>query len=1007
MTDLVCCNLLRKQCLRRLFWVVFVMASAYTTPHVAEEPNAAKESSDGPTFDADVRPILQRSCFKCHGEKRQKAELDLRTAETITQGGESGTIVVPGKPDESPLYEVVHEGAMPPGKKNRLSERDVETIRDWILGGAQFGSNNAAPVQRVNQHDVIPVMLLRCTVCHGKSRREGGLDLRTKESMLEGGKSGPAFVPGRPEESLMLKRLHAGEMPPRRQVVSVGVKPMEDGEIELLTQWIGLGAPTMPSSPPRESQFNESEQSFWAFRPVRDVEVPNVQGTKRVRNSVDAFVLAALESEGLSLAPEADKITLLRRAYFDLLGLPPPPEEVARFVNDTNPEAYEKLVDRLLASSDYGERWGRHWLDVSGYADSEGKREQDLSRLHAYRYRDYVIRAFGADKPYDRFLTEQLAGDELYDYESAPKITPEIYDALVATGFLRMGPDGTWAAITNFVPDRLEVIADALDVIGSGLMGLTFKCARCHSHKFDPIPQRDYYRLSAIFKGAYDEHSWLRPGKAAQYPFRARKFATRTLPHVLPEELEAWKTHNQPIEAELAELAKQFGADESRAREARVTARLKELPEELHEDLQKLLATKAEDRDEVQRYLATKFEKSLTFDLSALKKADEEFNKRSKDYDRKKTELDEKLLPEPQIRALWDRGAPSPTYLLQRGNYLTSGSLVAPGFPSILTATGSKFEPTPPWPGSTKTGRRLALARWLVQPEHPLTARVITNRVWRNHFGRGLVKTLGNFGRLGARPTHPKLLDYLAAEFMRSGWSFKTIHRLLMTSSTYRQSSAVTAAHEQLDPDGSLYSRMPLRRLDAEELRDSILLAAGRLDRTRYGRPDRVEERDDGSVMEKGTNRGWRRSVYVEQRRKQPLTLFESFDLPVMNPNCLERQNSNVAPQALYLLNNGRVRRLAAAFAERVLTAAGEEPAAQVQHAYLIALSRYPSDHESRVSVEALSKLRAEWQRATESSVSSAEPGNEPTNDTQNPTLLALQDLCHTLINSAAFLYVD
>jgi hypothetical protein len=628
-----------------------------------------------------------------------------------------------------------------------------------------------------------------------------------------------------------------------------------------------------------------------------------VRDLARVRNPIDRFILEKLEARGLSLSPEADRWTLLRRASFDLTGLPPEPGEVEAFLENRSPEAYEHLIDRLLASPRYGERWGRYWLDLAGYADSEGKREQDLPRPHAWRYRDYVIQSFNADKPYDRFLLEQIAGDELADFEQAAEITPEVYDNLVATGFLRMAPDGTWANITGYVPDRLEVIADEIDVLGSAVMGLTLKCARCHSHKFDPIPQRDYYRLAAVFKGAYDEYDWvkpdLRPGAA---PLSEDAIGGRHLPHVTTAERRDWE---------------------------------------------------------------------------------------------KRSAAEGKPLPEPRIQALWDRGEPTPTYIYRRGDYLSPGKLVGPGVPSVLTDGKTPFEVRPPWPGAKQTGRRLAFARWLVKPDHPLTARVMVNRIWKHHFGAGLVATLANFGKAGAQPTHPELLDWLAHEFVQQGWSIKHMHRLMMTSAAYRQTSAITPQSERLDPSGTLYSRMPMVRLDAEALYDSLLLTAGQLDERRFGPGDAVHVRADGLVTPVGTPRGWRRLIYVEQRRKQIATHLETFDFPQMNPNCIERRDSTVAPQALHLMNNGMIEQLAGQFAERVQREAGSEPRRQIERAYLIALSRSPSDEERQIGLDALSELTQQWAKQA-----GATAGDEPARR-------ALVTFCQTLVNSASFLYVD
>ncbi|HEV3025061.1 MAG TPA: DUF1549 domain-containing protein, partial [Pirellulales bacterium] len=431
-----------------------------------------------PRYATDVRPIFEAKCFRCHGGDAHKGELDLSRLAAVLKGGESGEVVVAGKPDESPLVEFVRDGAMPPDKKNPLSEGEIETVRRWIAEGLPLEVAEEETASQPTADEIVPLMLLRCAACHGARKQEAGLDLRSKAAMQKGGKSGPAIVPGDADASLLVRRIRAGEMPPHARLVEASVKPMAPGEVEKLVRWIDEGASETPADALQamaetEKGVTDEDRQFWSFRSPRPATVPNVKHADRVRNPIDAFVLEQLEAHGLSLAPEASREVLLRRASFDLTGLPPTPEEVEAFLADDDPRAYETLIERLLASPRYGERWGRHWLDLAGYADSEGKREQDLPRKAAYRYRDYVIRALNADKPYDRFLLEQLAGDELADYEHAAEITGELYDNLVATGFLRMAPDATWANITGFVPDRLEVIGDELDVLGSSLMGLT------------------------------------------------------------------------------------------------------------------------------------------------------------------------------------------------------------------------------------------------------------------------------------------------------------------------------------------------------------------------------------------------------------------------------------------------------------------------------------------------------------------------------------------------------
>ena len=907
-----------------------VLLTTVIASHLSAYELGNAKAEEPPVYETDVEPILRANCFRCHGSEKKDAGLSLATARQLLRGGESGVVIRAGQPAASLLLEMISDGEMP-AEGEPLKASQIETIRRWIAGGAKFRDPKVtAPVD--TQHDILPILQLRCTACHGGRRREANLDLRTVAGLLKGGKSGPAVVSGKPGESPLVKRIMAGEMPPRRQLVSVSVKPMAAVELQRLETWIRLGLTSSDAGPDiattqTDPLVSDAERDFWSFQPLKPVAIPSVKAIERVRNPIDSFIIKTLEANALSLSPEADRLSLLRRVTFDLTGLPPTPEEIQQFLADDAPAAYERLVDRLLASPRYGERWGRHWLDAAGYADSEGAQNEDRVRRHIYRYRDYVIRAFNADKPYDRFLHEQIAGDELADYENAKEMTEELYDNLVATGFLRTTPDRTFANITNFVPDRLEVIAEELQVFGSAVLGMTINCARCHTHKFDPIPQRDYYRLAAIFKDGYDENDWLK----SQGP--------RTLTQVTTVERRAWEEHQRSIDTQTATLKKQLETEKDAAKKKTIAAQIKALT------------------------------------------------------GRKK--------PEPRIRALWSRGEPSPTYILKRGNHLTPGEPVGPGVPSVLTNGKTPFVVKPPWPGAKTTGRRLALARWLTKPGHPLTARVMVNRLWKHHFGAGIVRTTANFGTTGEEPTHPELLDWLASEFQRRDWSIKSMHRLMVTSSTYRQSSRVTPQGVKTDPDGWLLSRMPLRRLEAEAVRDSLLSVAGELNFSQYGPGDPVTIRKDGLVTVQRTERGWRRSIYALQRRTQTPTLLENFDFPQMGPNCLERSEAIVAPQALHLMNNAMVRELAERFAERVWNGDEHDPALQVGRVYAIALGRPPTADERSLGIEMLAEFQRRWLGESKKTKAAQATTSELA------ARRALISYCHAILNSAAFLYVD
>lgn len=893
----------------------------------------APASSKPVVYEDTVLPIFQKHCVKCHSEKNRKAEFDLSTTAGLLKGGESGASLIAGKPDESLLYDYLHQGLMPPEDETPLSKAEIETVRHWISGGLKFKETPQTVAEnRLSQHDVIPILYRRCVMCHGPEYQEGGLDLRTREKMLTGGKAGAAVISGKPDESLLVKYIVEKTCPPKAEISRAGIEPMPAEELDTVKTWIAEGLHEEEATEhfrlDQDPLVTVEDRQFWSFQPPQQAAPPTVQNQGLVKNPIDAFLLRKLEAAGLSYAPEADKRTLIRRATYALTGLPPTPKEVQAFLADERPDAYEQLVDRLLASPRYGEKWGQFWLDLAGYADSEGKRSADLIRKYAYRYRDYVIRSFAEDKPYDVFLTEQLAGDELVDHQNPQEVTPELIEKLVATGFLRMAPDGTSANPVNRVTDRLEVMSDELDVLYRSVLGLTMNCARCHSHKYDPIPQRDYYRSMAIFKGAYDEYDWMTPQPFSNQWKRAR---SRLLTLIPPEEQAAIDQHNAPIETKIA-------------------------------DVEQKLKDKKLDKAEKK-----KLDKQLK-DLKASLKTPE------------------------MIRALWDRGRPSPTYIYRRGDEMQPTRPVEPGPPSAIADGISPYRIDPTTQNKAKTGRRLAFARWLTQPDHPLTSRVIVNRIWHKHFGAGIVQSIDNFGALGMAPSHPELLDWLAVQFVQEGWSFKKLHRLIMTSQAYRQSSAVTPELERQDPENKLLSRMPLRRLEAEELRDALLYTSGELDEAKYGQPVAVEVRKDGLVTAKRTDTGWRRSVYIRHRRKEMPTFLEVFDLPQMNPNCTERKISNVVSQPLLLVNNKMVHELAAYFADRVRQEAGEEPAAQIKEAYRLAFQRAPSSAELELALNSLKLLN---------------PPTETGSEKESTAADGFTEYCHVLLNSAEFLYID
>lgn len=894
-----------------------------------------------PSFDKDVKPILQARCVACHGATPQ-GKLDLRTPEAILKGGASGPVVIPGAAAKSLLLDKVITRQMPPGNV-KLTEAEIDQLRSWIDKSLTPPTEAAA----VSEHEIRGILQARCVICHGSTKQSGGLDLRTLASRLKGGKSGPAVVPGNPESSLLYRKIIDGQMPPAGEAKDLAVELPTPVETEKIRAWIAAGAPAASAPPATEGAITAKDRQFWSFQPPRRPAVPAAKAQDKIRNPIDAFLLAKLEAKGLAYSPPADRLTLLRRVSLDLTGLLPAPGEIDAFLQDRSPEAYEHAVDRLLASPHYGERWGQHWLDIAGYSDSEGFGQDDGVRRYAWRYRDYVIRALNADKPYDVFLTEQIAGDELSpDWKTAKgAVSQELLDRLAATGFLRTVPDPTDSSERGLISERMNIVADEVEVLSSSVLGLTVGCARCHNHKYDPIPQRDYYRLSAILESAYDPYEWRTP-KSRQVELGLES-ERRTI-------LEA----NRPHEAEVQKLEEQL-----------------------------------------KQVIAPYREKEPVLKDEELEKKFAELGQQTKPLRKQLQEAKRKIQPAPNVRVLTDNPHPSQFYLLRRGDPVSFGEPVDAGVPVLFQNAALKsYEPVPPFEGSS--GRRLALARWLTQPNHPLTARVAVNQLWMRHFGRGIVPTVANFGRSGLPPSDPELLDWLATEFVNQGWSLKKMHRLMVTSEAYRQSSRVSEALLATDPENALVSRMPLRRMDAETLFDSLLTASGRMDGKLFGFPAEVEIRADKEVTIKPSPSGFRRSIYVLHRRQTPVSLLDAFDQPAMTPNCTERRRSNVATQALHMMNGSMTWDLAKFMAGRIIDEAEGDRAKQVERVYLRAYSRRPTEEEARLGLETMAEFRRQWPARLQSD-------NAEAPRTWQSEWLALANYCHAILNSAEFSFID
>jgi Protein of unknown function (DUF1553)/Protein of unknown function (DUF1549)/Planctomycete cytochrome C len=852
----------------------------------------------------------------------------------------------------------------------------------------------------VFERDVLPILTEHCSKCHNQHTAQAGLDLSTEATVLKGSQNGPVIVKGSSEKSFLFQRVSSHTMPPPGTE-----KPLDEAQIEALRKWIdSIGgneqpAAKEPKAPASESnipEVSDKDRQFWAFRKPERSAVPKTKNTQRVRTPIDAFLLSKLEARALTFSPEAPKLTLLRRATFDLLGLPPPLEEAQAFLADTRPDAYERLVDRLLASPHYGERWGRHWLDAAGYTDEQGF-ANDLKTVvfneGIWRYRDYVVRSFNQDKPYDQFLTEQLAGDELVDWRTAPKYTPEILDSLIATGYLRTAMDLTDAPEVNHQPYYFDVLTRLVDNFSSGILGLTGGCARCHSHKYDPIPQQDYYRLMAIFATGYNPDEWMQP-------------KDRFLPDVSKAEQEEIARFNAEIDRPLNELKKQLEdlrhPHEQRLFESKLAAAV---PEPLRADVKTAFETPEKKRTDIQKYFFKKLESLLKVSPEEVDKALSESERAtSAKFQGKIATLTGWRRSFDKVQALWDVGKPPKTHLFRRGNWETPGMEVKPGFFSVLSEPGKSQAARPADTKGDSSGCRLALARWLTRRDHPLTARVMVNRVWMHHFGKGIVATPENFGRAGSPPTHPELLDWLAVDFMENGWKLKRLHKLIMTSTAYRQSSrqppeGQESMAEKVDSSNDLLWRMNLRRIEAEVVRDSVLAVSGKLDQTPGGPPIHLEGAADGlvTVSEKDVspNGLWRRSLYLMARRNYSLSLLDVFDFPVMALNCTRRMNSATPLQSLTLLNSEFTMQRAEDFAVRVNGLAGPSVPIEkkVEMAFLLALARKPTAEETRWSASHFEKQRQRYLGLK----SSAEQSSQK----------ALASLCQMLLGTNEFLYVE
>jgi mono/diheme cytochrome c family protein len=821
--------------------------------------------------------------------------------------------------------------------------------------------------------DVEPILSGNCVKCHGPEKQKGGLRFDIKDAAIKMGESGDmAIVPGAPAKSSLIRRVTSHDveeqMPPKGERLSPQTIAILQNWIEQGASW-PQGSASVPKAAAPGSKVTEKDRKHWAFLPIVRTVIPRPSKTGWVRTPIDNFILAAQESRSLQPNPEAPRRKLIRRAYFDVLGLPPPPQEIDAFERDPSPDAYERLVDRLLADPHYGERWGRHWLDAARYADSAGY-EEDRPRPDAFRYRDFVIRAVDSDLPYDKFIQWQIAGDLL---------EPDKPEAIAATGFIAAAPNVRPDFINFRKKDRCDELDDIVSTTGSAILGLTVGCARCHDHKFDPISTEDYYRLTAFFTSTERVEASIDPREGKAY------------------------------DREMADYEKRLKAEKSREKEWKEQKR-----EELRRvKIEALPATEAEkaslraplnENDRAQSRLLTRFARELEISDGTLREQLNEADlERWKAFDKAEDDIRaNKPAPIPRMLAIKEC-ASQKTHLLVRGDPEHEGPEVAPAVLSLFSrpAAASLF-------GRFFSHRttRMDLARWLTDDEHgagALTARVEVNRLWQHHFGRGLVGTPGDFGLRGDSPTNPQLLEWLAGEFIRSGWRVKPLQKMILMSAVYRQDDTSDSARVTLDPANQFWWRREPQRIEAEILRDSILSVSGCLNPRLFGpavKPrmnpeaisitNREKHYDEwpGNVIDGPET--WRRSIYIFSKRSNLFPFLQAFDAPNAAGSCTRRNPTTVAPQALALLNDPFVREQARAFAVRLSVLGGMET--RVRSAFELAFGRDPGLDETTASLRFIGQQVNEYRAS--SSAGDAETA-------------AVADFCQGLIALNEFSYID
>jgi mono/diheme cytochrome c family protein len=872
-------------------------------------------------------------------------------------------------------------------KPNRLFKRSLFTLLLFLLGSvyAHRAFTAAQDEKQKLAQQIVSIFQNHCIQCHGADKKSG-LDMRTHETVLKGGMRGTAIIPGNSKESLLYQYI-SGAKSPRMPIGG----ELEEDDIEAIETWIDKGAiwPEAITIKPllttfREKEITEEHRKYWAFvKPARP-PVPTIRHSpSAIRNPIDAFILAELEKKSLTPSAPADKATLIRRVTFDLTGLPPTPQELTAFLADKSANAYEKVVDRLLSSPRYGERWAQHWLDVVRFGETNGF-ELDAERPQSWRYRDYVVNALNADKPYDRFLQEQIAGDEL---------DPTNFDAQVATGFLRAGPQHVVAGNLDKAELRQEYLTETMLGLGSGVLGLTVGCARCHDHKFDPILQSDFYKLQAFF-AATDNVEYSPASDAEKEAFKAA--------------MKAHEDRLKPIKDQLAEIEKPYKEKLRTEKRAALEPKYVEAldtPKDQRTAEQKELAKYAENK------LDVKYEELLMVMPEDVKIKRAALRRQMHDM------AWDAPTPLPTALAVRDKLDPIPAaYVFKGGEVHAPTREVKPNFPKVMLAKNATEEAEIAKVGKS-TGRRTALANWLTSPDNPLTPRVMMNRLWHHHFGRGLVATPNDFGRNGSGVTNQPLLDWLATEFVAQGWKLKPMHKLMVMSATYQQASGNDPVKAKLDPDNKLLWRAHRQRLDSEALRDAILAAAGKLNEQMGGasirvplEPEVVEnifteyEPDNLWPVHPDPKQHTRRSLYLLRKRNVRLPLLVAFDAPDLMSVCGARNVSVHSLQALTLMNSDFMQEQSKALAACIFREAKGERA-MIRTLYELTLGRAPSAEELK-STQAFLKAHAAILRDRKAQRERIAEVKDLPKDIDAITAAAWVDLCLATLNLNEFVYV-